>query len=203
MSRIEIAFTVSSGWEQYILIESGEAGLDVHLMEKDMVAIDLSPLSTCTDLHSVDLSSNQLATIDLEPLRNTPIESLTLYENNLSFIDLSPLSTCRDLKDLWIFDNRLEIIDFTPLRNCEQLSWVSFAGNYLTEIDIDPLGDCTSLRYLALENNQLARLDITRLFNCPKLVEFHIDPGVRIIATSMPDEVDPNHPLVPLVGLDR
>ncbi len=203
MSRIEVAFTVSSGWEQFILIESGEAGLDVHLMEKDMVAIDLSPLSTCADLHSVDLSSNRLESIDLEPLRNTPLESLTLYENELREIDFSPLKDCRQLRDLWIFDNRLESIDLAPLRKCEHLSWVSFAGNRLTEIDIEPLGDCTNLRYLALQNNPLARLNITQLFNCPMLVEFHIDQGVRIIATSMPDEVDPNHPLIPLVGLER
>ncbi|TFG06538.1 leucine-rich repeat domain-containing protein [Candidatus Thorarchaeota archaeon] len=203
MSRIEVAFTVSTGWEQYILIQSGELGLDVHLMERDIVEVDLFPLADCADLHSVDLSGNKLRAINLEPLSNSPIESLTLYENKLREIDLSPLASCQQLKDLWIFDNMLEHIDLAPLRNCRKLTWVSFAGNNLTEIDVSALGECPQLRYLALERNQLARLDITRLFNCPELVEFHIDPGVRIIATSMPHEVDPSHPLVPLVGLDR
>ncbi|NHJ12797.1 MAG: hypothetical protein EAX95_03935 [Candidatus Thorarchaeota archaeon] len=203
MSRIEVSFVVSTGWEQYILIQSGELGLDVHLMERDMVSIDLSPLATCADLHSVDLSGNRLQSIDLRPLGNSPIESLTLYENDLREIDLSPLKSCQWLRDLWLFDNQLESIDLAPLKNCKKLTWVSFAGNNLSEIDVAALGECPELRYLALQNNRLSRLDITPLFNCSELAEFHVDAGLRIIATSMPHEVDPNHPLVPLVGLDR
>lgn len=203
MSRIEVAFTVSTGWDQYVLIQSGEVGLDVHLMERDIVSIDLSPLAACTDLHSLDLSDNRLSSLDLRPLSSSPIESLTLYENELREIDLSPLASCQQLRDLWIFDNQLDSIDLAPLRSCKRLTWVSFAGNNLSEIDVNPLGECSQLRYLALQNNQLSRLDITSLFDCPELAEFHIDSGVRIIATAMPHEVNPNHPLVSLVGLDR
>jgi hypothetical protein len=61
--------------------------------------VDLTPLSSCTNLTRLELQENKLGNLDLTPLSScTNLEVLYMWGNPLEHIDLTPLGTCPNLQ---------------------------------------------------------------------------------------------------------
>ena len=140
------------------------------LTENQLQAMDLTPLSSCTKLQTLDLTENQLQAMDLTPLSCTNLQTLNLGKNQLKSIDLTPLSSCTKLHTLDLRENQLQAIDLTPLSLCTMLHTLGLGENQLQAIDLTPLSSCTELLTLYLYHNQLQSIDLTPLLSCTKLL---------------------------------
>lgn len=161
--------------------------------------LDLSFLSRCTRLKSIDLSGditlasketnvtevvlpsapalenlcfeyNDIEQIDLSPLKKSlSFKTLDLRCNWLNSIDLTPLKSCKHLKTIDLYTNNLKQIDLSPLKDHTQLEELSLGNNELEKIDLNPLRQCTGLKNLLLNNNKLKRTDLSSLAKCENL----------------------------------
>ena len=103
-----------------------------------------------TGLTTLDLSYNQLASIDVS--KNTALTELNLEGNKLTDIDLSNNTS---LTNLNLSYNQLASIDVSKNTALTELN---LEGNKLTDID---LSNNTSLTNLNLSYNQLASIDVS------------------------------------------
>ncbi|MGD9397863.1 MAG: leucine-rich repeat domain-containing protein, partial [Candidatus Thorarchaeota archaeon] len=88
----------------------------------------------------IDISSNWLTNVDLQPLEScTELEYLSLAVNKLESVDLTPLQNLKKLRHLDLSHNRLKSIDFTPIAGCENLVYLYLQENKLSEVNIAPL----------------------------------------------------------------
>lgn len=68
------------------------------------------------DSERVDLMERNIMDLDLDPLSSLKsLRSLYLMNNRLKAVDLSPLASCAYLEQLWLGRNELERIDLSPL----------------------------------------------------------------------------------------
>ncbi|MFW9863764.1 MAG: leucine-rich repeat domain-containing protein [Candidatus Thorarchaeota archaeon] len=139
--------TFEDGYQDLIEFESVIAEID--LSSRNIVSIDLAPLSVCANLRKLNLSYNKLQTIDL-----------------------SPLSSCISLQNLGLYNNQLQSIDLSPLKARTSLQVLNLGSNLLTAIDLSPLSQCTNLRILAVSENQLPNIDLSPLYTCSNLEQF-------------------------------
>ena len=102
-------------------------------------------------LTTLDLSSNQLASIDLS--QNTNLTELKLPNNQLVSIDLSNNTS---LTTLDLRSNQLTSIDVSKNTS---LTTLDLRSNQLASID---LSNNTSLTTLNLDSNQLASIDVSK-----------------------------------------
>ena len=148
----------------------------LNLSSKAITDIDLSPLSSCTDLMRMFLSSNLLQTIDLSPLSScTNMQQLLLSNNLLHAVDISPISSCTNLQGLWLDGNKLERLDLSPLASCKDLQGLWLSDNHLTRVDLTPLGSCTNLQRILLHGNNLQEIDLSPLASCSALQAIWLD----------------------------
>ncbi|NWF95754.1 MAG: leucine-rich repeat domain-containing protein [Candidatus Thorarchaeota archaeon] len=102
----------------------------------------------------VDLSGEEIGSIDLSPLSScTQLLELDISRNSLKNIDLSALSSCSRLQRLYLSYNSLKSIDLSPLSSCTQLLELYLSYNSLRSIDLSPLSSCTQLRRLAVDDS--------------------------------------------------
>ena len=81
----------------------------LYLYYNNLLSINLSPLSSCTELWFLALSNNNLTNINLTPLSScTNLEWLSLWENQLTNIDLTSLCDMDSLEFLGLNDNPLD-----------------------------------------------------------------------------------------------
>ena len=92
-------------------------------------------------------------------------------ENNVELVDLSPLANS-ELLSLSLDENGLSTIDLSPIASCKNLKRVDLGKNNLESIDLTALSECTKLRYLNLGKNPMKRVDVTPLFSCKELETF-------------------------------
>ena len=85
----------------------------INCSNRNLYSIDLSTLSIFSTIKSLDLSNNNLNTIDFNELdlsvNNAKIlEDLDLSHNNFSYIDFDPLYNLQNINNLWIQGNSLD-----------------------------------------------------------------------------------------------
>ncbi len=149
---------------------------ELDLSDNQLSSIDLRPLEKCTGLRDLDLRNNHLETVDLRPLENcTELELLFLNNNQLSSIDLKPLEKCKFLKILHLGSNQLSSIDLRPLEKCKFLKILHLGSNQLSSIDLRPLEKCKFINELYLNNNQLSSIDLSPLEKCKFLKILHLN----------------------------
>jgi hypothetical protein len=142
----------------------------LNLSRNNLTSIDLEPLRNCTQLEKLFLYYNRVGSIDLEPLRNcTQLQFLMLYGMALETINLEPLSACTQLRKLELNLNQFKSIDLEPLRNCSNLKELDLTSNDLESIDLSSLSSCTKLLDLKLSYNELTSIDLTPLYTFPHL----------------------------------
>ena len=168
-------------------IETYSATLEtLDLTLNQLTVIDLSPLSSCTNLLQLTLANNKLTSIDLSPLSSCiNLEELCLGDylsppwnpteyNRITSIDLSPLSSCTNLERLSFYANQISNIDISPLSPCTNLEELCLSYNWLANIDLSPLSFCTNLTGLYLDGNWLTSIDLSPLWELHTLIRFYL-----------------------------
>ncbi len=112
-----------------------------------------------TGLEYLDLSSNQLTSIDISG--NTSLTTLILYNNNLTNIDLSNNTS---LTNLNLSSNQLTNIDVSVNTSLTDLD---LSNNQLTSLD---LSHNMLLEQLYLDDNQLTSIDVSNITSLTDLV---------------------------------
>lgn len=126
-----------------------------HLILRNNLISDLSPLKEQTGLLLLDLRSNLIS--DLSPLSEL-ISLQTLYLSDNQISDLSPLSGLTSLQALYLDDNAIS--DLSPLESLVQLQTLDLSDNPI--FNLDALSNLTALTALSLRNcavSDLAFLD--------------------------------------------
>jgi Leucine-rich repeat (LRR) protein len=137
--------------------------------------IDLSPLSSISNLEELTVSLNRVRFLDLAPISAcTKLWSLDLYRNHLQELDLTPLSSCTSLRELNLGGNPFENIDLSGLDDCTNLETLLLTRTKLRRVDLSPLSSCESLRELYLRENRLRSINLSPLCSCKKLEQIEL-----------------------------
>ncbi len=88
---------------------------------------------------------------------------IDISSNRLTKVDLNPLESCKDLEYLSLAVNKFETLDLTPLQNCKRLKHLDLSHNKLTNIDLTPLAGCKNLTYLYMQNNMFSKVNVAPL----------------------------------------
>lgn len=129
--------------------------------------LDLSPLSSCTNLKSLKMHFNhKLQSLDLTPLSScTNLTDLTIRGTSLKQLNLGPLSSCLNLKHLSVIENpKLLSLDLAGCPNLDLLSILQHES--LKTLDLIPLSSCINLGALQISDTPLQKLDLSPLSNC-------------------------------------
>jgi len=173
---IVLTYTKVDGSQEHSELKEKVAKID--LSSKEIASIDLSPLSACKKLREIDLHSNELQSVDFAPLSTcTSLRNLDISENQLQTINLQPLSSCSSLMMLNLSKNQLPVIDLVPLRTCTELSELNLGDNRLRYIDLSPLRNCPQLENIRLYRNYLKEETIVRICSEPG----PIDSSVHVV----------------------
>jgi len=151
-------------------------GLELTLSHGDAIEVDLSPLSSCTELKRLWLAVGWVTTLDISPLAScTGLETLYISSSNLRLIDLTPLSFCMNLRSLDIIGNRLSELDLSPLSACANLTSLNVSNSNLSDLDLAPLSECKRIKYLSVDFNNLNLLDLSPLSYCKSLSSISLE----------------------------
>jgi Leucine-rich repeat (LRR) protein len=150
---------------------------EIDLSSREIANIDLSPLKECVNLEEIDLYNNNLQTIDLSPLSAVSnLTKLNLSKNQIETIDLGPLSKCSKLKELDLMINQLRAIDLSPLRECPQLEILRLKMNYLRKETVVPI-------FSRVDKDLIAQINSTYVIPA--------DPNVReMVVTTNSKNID-------------
>ncbi|MFW9964403.1 MAG: hypothetical protein ACFFCX_12605 [Candidatus Sifarchaeia archaeon] len=120
MDDITIRYWSPHGRQEETKFQSEDRMIELTTRAAKMV--DLSNLSKCTKLETLNLANNMLEELDLSPLSNNQkLTEIRLENNHLSNLDLWPLGNCHSITRLNIVQNRLQSLDVTPILSGSQV----------------------------------------------------------------------------------
>ncbi len=129
-------------------------------------------ISLLTNLNELRIKDNLITSVGEELAENTRLESIDLSGNQLESIDFNNLSqNALNLKFLILRENSLESID-SSLNKMKFLSYLDLGGNFIEEIDDDI--QLKYLKVLVLDNNNLSELPAMAI-NAPKLKTLNLN----------------------------
>ena len=131
--------------------------------------IDLSDLSRCYNLETLDLSHNMLEELNLSPLSMcSTIKEINLEGNHLKTLDLWPLRENIKLAYLNVSDNRLQRLDLTSL-----IQHVCTRIDSSVVISVDNI-----LRFVYTRNEISKRFEVVRTdgisWSIPPVIMWHL-----------------------------
>ncbi|MFW9961177.1 MAG: hypothetical protein ACFFDV_09170 [Candidatus Thorarchaeota archaeon] len=114
MEEITIRYWSPHGRQEETKFHIGHSKID--LVMRAAKKIDLSNISKCSKLQTLDLSHNMLDELNLTALAScTSLNVLRIQSNHLASLDLWPLIDCIGLRELDLSENRLHSIDLSPI----------------------------------------------------------------------------------------
>jgi len=122
MEEITIRYWSPHGRQEETKFQIGHSKID--LVMRAAKRIDLSDISRCGQLQTLDLSHNMLDELDLAPLAGcSSLKDVRIQSNHLTRLDLWPLVDCTELKEIDLSENRLHSLDLSPifLKTCARL----------------------------------------------------------------------------------
>jgi len=118
----------------------------IELIMRAAMKVNLSNLSECTNLLTLNLANNMLEELDLSPLSgNKTLVEIRLEDNHLPALNLWPLVSCPELRRLNLTRNRLHALDVTPVLVRSQV-----------QLDSSVVMSSDSITRYLLTTNQLA-----------------------------------------------
>ena len=170
---VKIHIELNSGFHKELEFSKRES--EISLENWNIENIDLTPLSSCKKLVTLNLIGNSIEYIDLTPLSSCKkLQRIWLKDNELEKIDLEPLSTCHDLRELSITGNLLREIDLNPLQGCANLELLGLGDNRFKNINLESLTDCKNLDTLYLYRNRFKTIDLSPLGSLAKFKELYL-----------------------------
>jgi len=114
MEEITIRYLSPHGRQEETKYRRDDKKID--LIMRAAIKVNLSNLSKCTNLVTLNLANNMLEELDLLPLSgNKTLVEIRLEDNHLSSLNLWPLVSCPELTRLNLTRNRLHALDLTPV----------------------------------------------------------------------------------------
>ncbi len=114
MEEVTIRYWSPHGRQEETKFQIGHSKID--LIMRAAKKIDLSDISRCSRLQTLDISHNMLDELDLAPLNGcSSLIDLRIQSNHLTDLDLWPLIDCTELKELDLSENRLRSLDLSPI----------------------------------------------------------------------------------------
>ncbi|MFW9863798.1 MAG: leucine-rich repeat domain-containing protein [Candidatus Thorarchaeota archaeon] len=170
---VKLHIELDSGFRKELEFSKRES--KISLANWKIESIDLTPLSSCKNLATLDLIGNSIEYIELTPLGSCKkLQRLWLKDNEIEKLDLSPLSTCHDLRELSVTGNQLREIDLHPLQECANLELLGLGQNRFKTISLEPLTDCKNLDTLYLYRNRFKTIDLSPLRSLSRLKELYL-----------------------------
>jgi Leucine-rich repeat (LRR) protein len=121
---------------------------------------DIYNIPNPTNVYILNLSNNQLTTLDKNIFKNlTHLQELHLNANNLSHLDKNIFKNLTHLKELHLNANKLTTLDKDSFKHLTQLRELHLNANKLTHLYKDIFKNLTNLQYLNLSDNKLTHLD--------------------------------------------
>jgi hypothetical protein len=112
MDEITIRYWSPHGRQEETKYRCSDEKID--LITRAAKKVDLTNLSKCINLVSLNLANNMIEELDLSPLvENTKLSELRL--ENLPSLNLWPLVNCMNLNTLNLTNNRIQSLDLTPV----------------------------------------------------------------------------------------
>ena len=151
---------------------------------------DFASMLARDTLHTLDLSSNQLATIDEETFKHLKnLKHLNLANNKIKFINLFAFTADThnlvelDLSRNLIVDTSMEFLLFSSL---SKLKYLNLNQNRLTTLSNHLLYNLYSLEYLSLNRNNLKTFDLFSLSSKTneflKIVDLSFNSNLKLVA---------------------
>jgi hypothetical protein len=127
-------------------------------IEEVDLRLDLDQVIQKTDIETVLLNHNLLASVPLSVVQFTNLKVLDISSNNVAFIP-NELNQCSQLVTFVAKNNKLtnESFSKTFLSECTAIKEINISGNQLAHFP-DQLLELTSLKYLYLGGNQITQL---------------------------------------------
>lgn len=120
-------------------------------------------------MESINLGSNQLATVDDNFFQNLP-NITTIVLSNIQLKQCGNIfAGCIELKAVLLSHNLFTALDTPLFHNLPALKIVDFKNNNLSYMAPDVFANSMNIEILDLSNNQLSTLDENVLFSCPNL----------------------------------
>ncbi|TET08870.1 MAG: leucine-rich repeat domain-containing protein [Candidatus Thorarchaeota archaeon] len=140
---------------------------------KGLMNLDLGPLSSCTKLSMLNVSMNSLKDIDLSPFKgHSGLAVLNVTMNDIEKMNLQALRECSNLQVLWLEYNPLDLREAPDGRGC--ISGIDFAGfDRLEKLRVITIGKIAHYFDTSITTDFV--LDITDLVSCPNLRTFDYD----------------------------
>ncbi|MFW9834029.1 MAG: hypothetical protein ACFFEK_08555 [Candidatus Thorarchaeota archaeon] len=134
MDEITIRYWSPHGRQEETKYRCSDEKID--LITRAAKKVDLTNLSKCINLVTLNLANNMLEELDLSPLvENTKLSELRLENNHLPSLNLWPLVNCMNLSKLDLTNNRIQSLDITPVLTRSKVlvdsSVVIYADNIL------------------------------------------------------------------------
>ena len=129
-------------------------------------------LSAFPNLNELRIMDNLISTVGTELSENTRLESLDLSGNQIESIDFNNLSeNALNLKFLILRENSLEEID-ASINKLKFLTYLDLGGNFINDFDDDIL--LKYLKVLVLDNNSITEVPKIAI-NSPKLKTLNLN----------------------------
>eukprot|EP00798_Chlamydomonas_sp_ICE-L_P025487 gene25488-biopygen19950 len=140
--------------------------------KKSYPLLDLSPLSKCIGLKTLDISSSKKRVADISPLSACQCLDKLNIRQCVALTSLSPLAHCNNLRSLNL--RQTKISDLSPLSACVELAKVDCSRTKVS--NISPLSACLKLEEVNCLGTSVK--DISNLAACPQLIAIECDKDV-------------------------
>lgn len=127
-------------------------------------------------LRSLDLSDNNLSTIDPETFNNLPTtEEINLRNNKIAFIFNETFVNFPYLKDLDLSRNKIELLNPSAFISLPELQKLALEHNELTKLPDKIFSRNPMMENINLSGNKLNQIDPETFENLPNLKEVNLD----------------------------
>uniref|UniRef100_A0A182NHX6 Leucine rich immune protein (Coil-less) n=1 Tax=Anopheles dirus TaxID=7168 RepID=A0A182NHX6_9DIPT len=152
----------------------------LYLSSNSLEHLDMTALGALTSLTMIDLRFNNLAKVAADRTVTWPaLEMLDVSSNQLSTLDLQWLSA-PNLKRLVLSSNRFVTIP-PRLRRFPNLQMIGLSGNSFTGIDLAPLNALPTLNSIDFSHNPACRyVRSSRPIQLPLLSDLYVEYGALV-----------------------
>ncbi|MCY3411866.1 MAG: hypothetical protein INQ03_09560 [Candidatus Heimdallarchaeota archaeon] len=153
-------------------------------------------LENSEKIHTLNLSSNNLHSVDIARICLPNLRLLSLFSNQIEYFDIKQLESCISLNRLLLADNAISDIDLRYLSRFEYLDTIDLGennirkislsfnnpnliqvllnDNRISELTLDPELNIPNVSFINLSNNMLELLNFNFFLTLPSIRRLHL-----------------------------